>query len=72
MFEYGISLSTIFWSIVTLILTSAVSFAASIIIHSECSNGNKKEKIISTLIIIGLWILMFSCTWVIFHDSQKK
>lgn len=71
MFKYGISFSAIFWSIVTLVLTSFLAFFVSIILYSDYGNGNKKEKITSTLIIIGFWILVFFCTWVVFHDGQK-
>lgn len=71
MFKYGISFSTIFWSVFTLFLTSSLIFVVSAVIYSNCTNGNKKEKITSILIIIGLWFMVFLGTWSIFYTCQK-
>lgn len=71
MFKYGISFSTIFWSIFTLFLTSSLIFVISAVIYSDYTNGNKKEKITSILIIIGLWFIVFLGTWSVFYNCQK-
>ena len=72
MFKYGISLSTIFVSIFTLFLASSLIFVISAVIYySDYTNGNKKEKITSILIIIGLWFVVFFGTWSVFYNCQK-
>lgn len=72
MFKYGISFSTIFVSIFTLFLASSLIFVISAVIYySDYTNGNKKEKITSILIIIGLWFVVFFGTWSVFYNCQK-